>query len=139
MCGLRMLFKGVLLSSAVAHPLSPRLHRDRGLWRDSLRKFYQSYFINKAISLKKLARPAVALAKAGGERGIRTLVPGFPGSCLAGKRFRPLSHLSILADLIGSFLGKSIITNTFQLLSTKKRIKDLSFYASLISIISNKV
>ena len=33
-------------------------------------------------------------AKTGGERGIRTLAPGFPDSCLAGKRFRPLSHLS---------------------------------------------
>ncbi len=33
-------------------------------------------------------------AKTGGERGIRTLASSFPDSCLAGKRFKPLSHLS---------------------------------------------
>ncbi len=48
----------------------------------------------KAGSPKKLARQAFLEEMTGGERGIRTLVPGFPGSCLAGKRFRPLSHLS---------------------------------------------
>ena len=36
-----------------------------------------------------------SFCKAGGESGIRTHAPGFPDSCLAGKRFKPLSHLSI--------------------------------------------
>lgn len=37
----------------------------------------------------------------GGERGIRTLAPHFRDSCLAGKRFRPLSHLSTnLGELV---------------------------------------
>lgn len=35
-------------------------------------------------------------AQDGGERGIRTLAPRYRSSCLAGKRFRPLSHLSKL-------------------------------------------
>jgi hypothetical protein len=35
----------------------------------------------------------------GGERGIRTLVPHFWSACLAGKCFRPLSHLSILCQI----------------------------------------
>ncbi len=48
----------------------------------------------------------------GGERGIRTLAPGFPDSCLAGKRYRPLSHLSVIfqyytkKDKVSVFLCK---------------------------------
>jgi hypothetical protein len=65
------------------------------LWRTAF-AFASNRFLFIYINhLKKMAVPAEALAKAGGERGIRTLAPGFPDSCLAGKRFRPLSHLSL--------------------------------------------
>ena len=42
----------------------------------------------------------------GGEGGIRTLVSSFPDSCLAGKRFQPLSHLSTLLFSIKKYLRK---------------------------------
>ena len=41
-----------------------------------------------------MAVPAEALAKAGGEEGIRTLASCFQNSRLAGEHFKPLSHLS---------------------------------------------
>jgi hypothetical protein len=58
---------------------------------DGLRR---AYFLSLHMAV-----PYEALAKYGGERGIRTLVPGFPDSCLAGKRFGPLSHLSPLFQI----------------------------------------
>ena len=59
--------------------------------------------------------PGVARrAKPGGERGIRTLVPSFPGSRLAGERYRPLSHLSVVFQIPGTM-----------------RIKYLKIYASV--------
>ena len=48
----------------------------------------------RSLTLYPIELQALKILKHGGERGIRTLVPGFPDSCLAGKRFRPLSHLS---------------------------------------------
>ena len=47
------------------------------------------------MSISKIIKNPCFKVKYGGERGIRTLVPDYSGSCLAGKRFRPLSHLSI--------------------------------------------
>src|SRR5258708_5297306 len=52
------------------------------------------------VGVSWLAIRSFERAQDGGERGIRTLAPRYRSSCLAGKRFRPLSHLSKLYQII---------------------------------------
>ena len=50
---------------------------------------------NVALAYTKIASPAGGIAIFGGEKGIRTLDTGLsPYNALAGRRLRPLGHLS---------------------------------------------